>query len=229
MLPHEGAKASNKCPCWLLEAGVNWSLKWGEGRDRSKGLLEGRLGGLPTPMVMLCAGGFCSFCILFLIFPNWACMQFLVLYSFFFFCILLLEEMFVQAQALQLWGGARVRRQTALIWCHFDFKETTEKNITQWKKIPGHKTYHAILRANGKMLPYKKMKKEPVSCNYTPASKFLFNKNNELFQSPVSLLRMSMPGPRHLEFHTGETLRSSDDGEVELWWFFSLFSMIKSA
>ena len=110
---------------------MNWSLKWGEGRDRSKGLLEGRLGGLPTPMVMLCAGGFCSFCILFLIFPNWACMQFLVLYSFFFFCILLLEEMFVQAQALQLWGGARVRRQTTLIWCHFDFKETTEKNITQ--------------------------------------------------------------------------------------------------
>ena len=84
------------------------------------------------------------------------------------------------------------------------------------KKIPGHKTYHAVLQANGKMLPYKKMKKEPVSCNYTPASKFLFNKNNARFQSPVSLLRMSMSGRRHSEFHTEETLRSSDDGEVEL-------------
>ena len=55
------------------------------GSREGQGLLEGRLGGLPTPMVMLCAGGFCSFCILFLICPNGACMQFLVLYSFFFF------------------------------------------------------------------------------------------------------------------------------------------------
>lgn len=45
------------------------------------------------------------------------------------------------------------------------------KEIPSEWKIPGCKTYHAILRCNGEILPYKKKKKkEFVSSNYTLAS-----------------------------------------------------------
>ena len=103
MLQHKGMKTSNRCPCWLPRR-MGWFLKRGEGGRQVHGLgWSGDLRGLPTPLVVLCAGimpsvlflflppqkqqlvcGVCT--LLFMIFSDCTSQLFLVPQSFFVFC-----------------------------------------------------------------------------------------------------------------------------------------------
>ena len=101
-LQPSGVKTRNRFPCLLPEEGrESWSLIWGDGSGQ-----RGGLGGLPTPLVVLCAGsctgscfcsdtsivaiGFVIFCVLlFIICPNCTVVYlFLVPSNFFVFCCL---------------------------------------------------------------------------------------------------------------------------------------------
>ena len=56
-----GRKNKDRCPCWLPKVGQARSL-YGEGRAMSRVWTRrvGGLGGLPTPLAVLSAGGMCS-------------------------------------------------------------------------------------------------------------------------------------------------------------------------
>ena len=116
VLQQEGAKISNGIPCLLPERGRAGPLGVMVGAIGGSGQ-RGGLGGLSTPLVMLCAGIILSTCfwswhlrngswvlaVLYHVVHNLPqlSMHRVIFSPLQFLCILLLREMFVQVQALQ--------------------------------------------------------------------------------------------------------------------------------
>ena len=112
----EQTAVSLACPVPCMWA--SWFLVWGKGRGVNRSGRWDSLGGLPTPQMVLCAGGMCSSLLLLRtlqkwqfsslvslylsskIFPN-CCMHAVIFSPIQFLCILLLKERYVQVQTLQ--------------------------------------------------------------------------------------------------------------------------------
>ena len=239
MLPHEGAKQVTSVLAASLRQGWTGPSNGVRVGTGPRVCWRGGLGGLPTPLVMLCAGGVCSFCILFLICPNWACMKlFLVLYSFFFFFVFccskrcLFRHKHYSSGVGLVWGDKLLSIFVSFFFsfsCHFDFKETTERNITQWKKYLAIKHIMPYSKLTAKCFPIKKWKRNLCHVIIPQQASSCSIKTMHVSNHQFPFYVWACLDPDIWKLHIGETLRSSDDGEVELWWFFSLFSMIKSA